>query len=422
MDKHPSNPHRSSRRSSGSTGESRARAFGRGLLSQQSERMSALPAGSTIPRRRRDAAKNQANRVRSSGPPRLAKLLAYGLLLILTASVCLSAWDSVSARRAELHRDPNAAETPFQTAPILLSGTHDRWDDASLARSIDKAIVPGAGTTCVYVKSLNTGASAAIDEERVVPSASLFKVPILVELLRQQSLGMSDMNTTIKLQQKHWSDGAGVLQAQIGKEYPVHELVDLMIDVSDNIAALALLDLVGTDNVNLTLQANGLEATRLRIGQMNRNWGGTPGVNTTSAREIGTLLEKVATGKIMSERYSKEAIRLLSQQQQVTWLPSLLPPRDQDNPQERGTAWRSQRSRDHLRAQEPVRSDGAQHGSGRLQPGGSVHRPGGEDSLRLLRDGQNPVAYWYNMTVCCKRVRSPNTSAETRSWMGSISS
>lgn len=325
MDKRPSNRQRSTRRSAGSLGDS-ARSLGRGFLSQHSSQTSAVPAGGSIPRRRRDAPKPQASRVRSSGPPRIVKLLTYGLLLILTARLCVSAWDSVSARRAELHRKPDAVETPFQTATVLLAGTQDRWNDATLAGTVNKAVIPAAGTSSVYVKSLNTGAAAAIDEDRVVPSASLFKVPILVELLRQQSLGMTDMNATIKLQQKHWSDGAGVLQAQIGKEFPVHELVDLMIDVSDNVAALALLDLVGTDNVNLTLQANGLEATRLRIGEMDRDWGGTPGENTTSAREMGVLLEKLATGKIMNERYSKETIRILSQQQQVTWLPSLLPP------------------------------------------------------------------------------------------------
>ena len=288
--------------------------------------MDTVAAGRAIPRRGRDAPKPQASRVRPSGLPRIIQILAYGLLLFLTARVVISAWDSVGARRAELLRKADAVETPFQTAMVLLTGGQDFWTDASLTGTINKAIIPAAGTTSVYVKSLNTGAATAIDEDRVYPSASLFKVPILVELLRQQSLGLSDMNTPIKLQQKHWSDGAGVLQAQIGKEFPVHELADLMIQVSDNVAALALLDLVGTDNVNLTLQANGLQMTRLRIGQTTRNWGGTPGENTTSAREMGMLLEKVATGKILNEKYTREAIRILSEQQQVTWLPSLLPP------------------------------------------------------------------------------------------------
>ncbi len=259
------------------------------------------------------------------GPPRIVRLIAYGVLLLLAAKVTFMAWEAVSARRAELHQKPGTVESSFQPLPVVKGG-QDRWTDASLARSIDKAISPSVGTAGIYVKSLNTGATATEQEDRVFLSASLFKVPILVELLRQQSLGMSDMNTTIRLQQKHWSDGAGVLQAQIGKEFQVHELVDYMIRVSDNVAALALLDLVGTDNVNLTLQANGLEKTRLRIGQSSRDWGGRPGENTVTAREMGLLLEKLATGKILNDRYTKEAIRLLSLQQQVSWLPALLPP------------------------------------------------------------------------------------------------
>ena len=202
----------------------------------------------------------------------------------------------------------------------------DSWSDASLSTMVERAISPAAGgTTAVYVKSLNTGASAAVNDSRVYPSASLFKVPILVEVLRQADMGLFTLDTPVLLERKHWADGAGVLQSQIGKSFPVRELLQLMIGVSDNVAALALLDLVGADNVNLTLQSNGLEATRLRIGELSRDWGGPAGENTTSAREIGSLLEMIATGKILGEAGSEEAMRLLSQKQQASWLPDLLP-------------------------------------------------------------------------------------------------
>lgn len=236
------------------------------------------------------------------------------------------AWEAVEAHRAELSQDQDQVEIPFQRLPVL-KGEQDGWLDSSLAAVVDAAVDRSGGVSSVYVKSLNTGASVALQDDRVVPSASLFKVPILVEVLRQQSLGSLDMDTPVRLQQKHWSDGAGVLQAQIGKEFPVRELLELMIEVSDNVAALALLDLVKTDNVNLTLQSAGLEATRLRIGDVSGDWGGRPGENTTSAREMGILFEKIATGKILDEAASREAIRLLSLEQQAAWLPALLPPR-----------------------------------------------------------------------------------------------
>lgn len=37
------------------------------------------------------------------------------------------------------------------------------------------------------------------------------------------------------------------------------------------------------------------------------------------------LLEKIATGKILDERMSRDAVRLLSRKQQAAWLPNLLP-------------------------------------------------------------------------------------------------
>lgn len=257
--------------------------------------------------------------------PRLLRLIVYGALLLLSLKVAVLVWDEMGARRAELFGQQEAAAAPFPRISVL-KGAQDRWVDASLAGAVEKAIDPSAAaTTAVYVKSLNTGATATVNEDRVVPSASLFKVPILVEVLRQESLASFTMDTPVLIEQKHWANGAGVLQAQIGKKFPVRQLLDLMIGISDNTAALALLDLVGTDNVNLTLQANGLEATRLRIGDATRNWGGRPGENTTTAREMGVLLEMIATGKILDEATSREAIEILSQKQQASWLPSLLP-------------------------------------------------------------------------------------------------
>jgi beta-lactamase class A len=273
----------------------------------------------------RQANPRQQATKRFSRPLRLAQLLSYTLLLILTARVVSTAWDSVQVRRAELAGE-QGVDVLSPQQPFVVGGGQERRMDAALASAVGKVIDSSNGTTAVYIKKLNSGVSAAIDEDGIFPTASLFKIPILVELLRQQGLGMVDMNTKIVLQQKYWAEGSGVLQAQIGKSFTVQQLVDYMIGVSDNTAALALLDLVGTDNVNLTLQANGLEETRLRIGWPTKNWGGQEGENTTTAREMGTLLEKIATGTMLGQKGSEDAVRILSQKQQVAWLPVQLPP------------------------------------------------------------------------------------------------
>ncbi len=251
----------------------------------------------------------------------IARWLSYAILLVLAARLILTAWDAVSARRSELAGPPN-----WETRVAIVSGGVEDKPSPSLLATMQKEVVPANGITALYVKKLDDGTAASLDADRILPTASLFKIPILVELLRQNSLGMVDMQSPVLLQQKHWADGSGVLQAQIGKSFTVQELVDYMVGVSDNTAAVALLDLIGTDNVRLTLQANGLDATRLRIGWPKRDWGGQPGENTTTAREMGMLLEKVATGKILNEKASQEAVRILSQKQQAAWLDDRLPP------------------------------------------------------------------------------------------------
>ena len=235
-----------------------------------------------------------------------------------------TAWDAVIAGRAELAAKP-AADVLTLQPPDVVEGGQDSYPDAALAAAVQKAVDPSNGITGIYVKNLKTGATAATNEDRVFPTASLFKVPILIELLRQESLGMVNMNTPILLQQKYWADGSGVLQAQIGHTFTVEQLVNYMISVSDNTAALALLDLVGTDNVNLTLQANGLQVTRLRIGWPTKDWGGPAGENTTTPLEMGMLLEELATGKILNQKETQKAIQFLSQKQEASWLPDLIP-------------------------------------------------------------------------------------------------
>src|SRR2546429_290079 len=89
------------------------------------------------------------------------------------------------------------------------------------------------------------GAPARVDGERAFPAASLFKLPILVEVLAEEDAGQLDPESQLQIRPEDWTDGSGVLQARVGDRLTVRELTRLMIQESDNIAALVLLDAVG---------------------------------------------------------------------------------------------------------------------------------------------------------------------------------
>jgi len=193
--------------------------------------------------------------------------------------------------------------------------------DAELQRGLDGVAGSlGRGRFSGVVVDLDTGASASVDADRRWPAASLFKVPILVEVMAEADAGRLDAEQRLEIRQEDWTDGSGVLQARVGERVSVGELTRLMIQESDNIAALVLLDAVGVSAVNATAERLGLHATRLvdhRAGQV--------GDHTTSAADMARLLVLLAAGQAVNPHVSEEALRLLELKQTFTWLGEDLP-------------------------------------------------------------------------------------------------
>ncbi len=192
--------------------------------------------------------------------------------------------------------------------------------DAALQAGVDRAMTLSRGTSATYVVDLERGAVAQSNADRQFPAASLFKLPILVEVLAQQQLHRLDPDQQLQVRQEDWTDGSGVLQARVGDRLSVRELTRLMIQESDNIAALVLLNAVGSDNVNATLDRLGLNGTRLVDRRL-----GDRGDNVTTARDMGELMTTIASGHLIDVDVSETAMRLLELRQATTWLADDLP-------------------------------------------------------------------------------------------------
>jgi beta-lactamase class A len=193
--------------------------------------------------------------------------------------------------------------------------------DAALQASLDGVVAGYApGTLGIVLVDLQTGATAGVNPERSFPAASLFKLPILLEVLAAQDAGRLDSQRLLEIKPEDWTDGSGVLQARVGERLPVRELTRLMIQESDNIAALVLLDAVGVGRVNATVQRLGMRSTRLIDHR-----GGEPGEHSTSAADMAQLMVRLVAGTAVNQRVSEEALRLLELKQTFTWLADRLP-------------------------------------------------------------------------------------------------
>ena len=81
----------------------------------------------------------------------------------------------------------------------------------------------------LYVRNLTTGAEASLNADRVFPAASLYKLPIMVETLRQIQLGRISADQMLVVSRANIVPGSGVLQGRVGDSLPVREVLRLMI-------------------------------------------------------------------------------------------------------------------------------------------------------------------------------------------------
>ncbi|MBA2450582.1 MAG: serine hydrolase [Chloroflexi bacterium] len=219
-------------------------------------------------------------------------------------------------RQLEAFQRPDVAAVPLE---LPTTAFHDpRLEDLLLRHT------PKHGSVGLYVKNVTSGAEANVHGGQVFPAASLYKLPIMAEVVRQARLRRLDLNQELTIGREHWVAGAGILQARIGETLPVRELLRLLIVESDNIAAMMLLDLVGLENVNQTMQGMGMRSTRLLDYRAPNAFSGA-GPYVTSPSDIGLLLDTLATGKLVDAAGSETALRLMEGKQANDWLGAGLP-------------------------------------------------------------------------------------------------
>ena len=233
------------------------------------------------------------------------------MLLVVVAAVSIGPGTLREMFSGLIFKRPEAAR-------IAVAPSHT--DVALQSRIADAAASLSSGQLSAAVVALQSGATASIDADRGYPAASLFKLPILLEVLAEADAGQLDLDRRVEIRPEDWTEGSGVLQARIGDQLAVREFSRLMIQESDNIAALVLLDVVGIARVNTLVQSLGLQATHLVDHR-----GGEPGDHTTSADDMAHLLVLLATGQAVNQRVSEQTLGMLELKQSMNWLSEDLP-------------------------------------------------------------------------------------------------
>src|SRR6185503_11412587 len=148
---------------------------------------------------------------------------------------------------------------------VCLAGPAWSADIATLRAHIEKVISKARGHVGVAIKHPESGTEVMINADQTYPMASTYKVPILVELFYQRAAGKLALSDRVEVSPSDVHPGGTIalLLDGPGLQMSVHNLINLMMRVSDNSAADLLLNKVGAASVTARMKTLGLDKIRV---------------------------------------------------------------------------------------------------------------------------------------------------------------
>lgn len=187
------------------------------------------------------------------------------------------------------------------------------------------------GKIGLYYAVPATGEELCINADMPLLAASVIKVPIMVEAFRQMEAGLLDRNRVIAIHREDKLPSCGALTyLHDGLQVTVIDLVTLMIILSDNTATNLMIDILGMDAINATIDALRLTGTRLNRKLFRPELSAQGIENTVSARDMGSLLRRMLAGELISPAASDEMLQILGDQRLNGKLPFYLHSQDID--------------------------------------------------------------------------------------------
>jgi beta-lactamase class A len=199
----------------------------------------------------------------------------------------------------------------------------NRTDLASALRSARKE--GDEGTVAVVVERRPDNSSVHIEADRVFHAASTMKVAVLVEAYRQIEEGERSLDALVPVHNRFRSvvdnstyavedDSDDALHDRVGEEERLGELLRRMIVVSSNLATNCVLEAIGVEAVQATVDRLGADGMHVRRGVEDLAAYEAGINNTTTAEALATLLTALARGEAVSPDADRAMIDLLRQQ------------------------------------------------------------------------------------------------------------
>lgn len=241
-------------------------------------------------------------------PARLPRPPAFpavklALALLIGAAGIWAAFKTVSLITRSLNPEPEkrVIESPINEA---------EW--AEMVAGLQELSRGYRGDVGIYLKDLETGKTWEYNADKLFPSASLVKVPIMASVFEKIRAGSISLDTQIKLTKANRVGGSGSLKwVRNGTSLSVMEIVYKMITESDNTATRMLIDTVGMDYLERSFAGMGLQHTNITPDGMSLTSRPVKNENYTTAREMGGLMQRIYDGQLVDKQASGQMLDVL---------------------------------------------------------------------------------------------------------------
>jgi beta-lactamase class A len=223
---------------------------------------------------------------------------------------------------------------PFRTCAAMLGAMLLSWGaaksragalpapqkDAQLQRRLENIAAGFGGKVTLAGEFLKTGERFGIARERPVQTASVVKVPVMVEAFYLMKEGKLRWSQRVAETAFDRVPGSGILQdlnPKIG--LTLGDAVTLMIDLSDNTAANIVIHAVGIEAMNARMKKLGLKHTILFGYVFHAKHPETVetkkfGLGETTADDMVRLLTMIRQHRIVSPEACDRMLKILGQQ------------------------------------------------------------------------------------------------------------
>jgi beta-lactamase class A len=198
---------------------------------------------------------------------------------------------------------------------------------AALESQIRSIINTSGAEVAVAYRSLDGRSEVLIDPDTPFHAASTMKVPVMIELFRQAEAGMLKLDDPLPIRNEFRSivdgspytlsegdDSDREVYANAGKTMSLRALNEAMITVSSNFAANLMIEKLDVEKIRATvtkLDADGMKVLRgvedSKAFEKGLN-------NSTTARALLVLFEKLGRGEAVSAAADREMIEVLERQ------------------------------------------------------------------------------------------------------------